>query len=546
MVRKAGHLFTTAYLLLIFGVYPFYMKEGYVDIGKAKYQFFICCSLAAAGILALTALAALPGRLIRGGGRRMSVLELAGRLSFTDLAVLLYASEVFCSFALSDYRQEAFQGTEGWYMGLLLLLTLCSLYFLISRLWRAGALVWVTAMAASALVFVLGILDRFSFHLIPLPIRQSNFISTLGNINWFCGYLSVLAPVGISLFVFQNEGPGGASERRAFLLLQRFLLLLYTLTAFLAGFCQGSDSILLFWGALFFILLWICVSKRLWLAELLFLFFLWCLSALGMRLLLLLFPEGYNYEARNLCIFLAQSGLVPIAGLLALLGSLFLKRDLPGFTAHPHAGKSLFDPGAGRRSVKAARGIMILFPALALLLWLGLSLYNTRRGIPSLAHNSLFLLDASWGNGRGATLKAGYRLWRSLSFSDHLLGVGPDCFALCAYSVPEIASDLAASFGSSRLTNAHNEFLTSLINIGLLGTAFYFGSFLSFMIRCLKKGGQSKYLPVAAVCVFCFLAHNMLSFAQVLNLPFAFLILAMGENLLRRKDSSPEKYPPDG
>ena len=54
MAKKAGNLFTTAYLLLIFGVYPFYMKEGYVDIGKAKYHFFLYSSLAAVGILSLT------------------------------------------------------------------------------------------------------------------------------------------------------------------------------------------------------------------------------------------------------------------------------------------------------------------------------------------------------------------------------------------------------------------------------------------------------------------------------------------------------------
>ena len=53
MIKKAGKLFTTAYLLLIFGVYPFYMKQGYVDIGKAKYHFFIYSSLAAAGIFTL-------------------------------------------------------------------------------------------------------------------------------------------------------------------------------------------------------------------------------------------------------------------------------------------------------------------------------------------------------------------------------------------------------------------------------------------------------------------------------------------------------------
>ncbi|WP_286080982.1 hypothetical protein [Parablautia intestinalis] len=53
MIKKAGRSFTTAYLLLIFGIYPLYMHRGYVDIAQAKYHFFIYCSLA--GLVILTA-----------------------------------------------------------------------------------------------------------------------------------------------------------------------------------------------------------------------------------------------------------------------------------------------------------------------------------------------------------------------------------------------------------------------------------------------------------------------------------------------------------
>ena len=521
MLRKAGTLFSTAYLLLIFGVYPFYMKEGYVDIGRAKYDFLICCSLGAAAILSVIALLRGGVHLLkRAGGDRRSP---SGPVSFTDLSVLLYAASASCSFILSDYREQALRGAEGWYMGLLLLLSLCSLYFLISRLWNGSPLVWYVAMAASLAVFLLGILDRFSLYVIPIAIRQSNFISTLGNINWFCGYLSVLAPMGICLPVFgpgqtdPHEGRGRSFLSRLF----RPFALLYTVIAFLAGFCQGSESIFLFWGSLFFILLWITVSERSRLSNLLLLLFLWCLAALGMRLLLFLFPQGYNYETENLCVLLAQSGLVPAVGLPAFAGYLYLKKT----SSHP---------APDRRTLRAARLVMAALSLTALFLWLGLSIYNTQKGIPLLARNSLFLLDASWGNGRGAALRAGYALWSQMPLTGRLFGAGPDCFSFLAYSLPEIASKLTDAFGTSRLTNAHNELLTSLVNIGLSGTVLYYAAFLSFAVRCLKRGAQNPYLCAAAVCVLCCLSHNMLSFSQVLNLPFAFLIMAMGEALLRK------------
>ena len=39
-VMKAGNLLATAYMLIMFVLYPFYMKNGYADLGEAKYHFF--------------------------------------------------------------------------------------------------------------------------------------------------------------------------------------------------------------------------------------------------------------------------------------------------------------------------------------------------------------------------------------------------------------------------------------------------------------------------------------------------------------------------
>ena len=51
--EKTANLLVTAYLLLLFVAYPFYMKEGYVEIGRAKYSFWIRISLSTAAVLLL-------------------------------------------------------------------------------------------------------------------------------------------------------------------------------------------------------------------------------------------------------------------------------------------------------------------------------------------------------------------------------------------------------------------------------------------------------------------------------------------------------------
>lgn len=510
MIKRISYLFTNAYLLLLFCVYPFYMSEGYVDIGEAKYRFLLSISLAA--LIILSFLSVLDGlkvmRCRRKAGEAYLIKWNEFRISITDLLVVLFSLEIILSYHLSDFRKEAFWGTEGWRIGLVLLLSLCGMYFMISRQWKPSAYIWYAAMAASGIVFLLGILDRFSIYLIPLSIRDPAFISTLGNINWFCGYSAVLLPVGACIFLSAKTPFDG------------WISGCYLFVAFAAGFCQGSSSVFLFFGALFWILLWVSISKKERLGRWLFLIAIWGAAGGAVRILTELFPEGYNYEADNLCLKAAGSNWLLPAAFICLAAGLFLKTKTVKFPEN-------------NRGIQRIRVLLVGIPIAGVLFWAVLSFWNTRWGIPGLSENRLFLFHRDWGNGRGETWSIGIRLFGGMDGIGKLFGIGPDCFSVYAYSQPQTAGLLREYFGDSRLTNAHNELLTSLVNIGIAGTVFYFGSFLSGMVRCLKKVEMKTYLLIPAVSVFCYLIHNIVSFAQVLNLPYAFLILAMGEGMLR-------------
>lgn len=514
MLKKLSHLFTTAYLLLLFCVYPFYMPDGYVDIGEAKYRFFIYISGAALIILAVLVVLEDVRKVSCRLKKREAYLIRWGeiRISVTDLLVIFLALEVSFSYCLSDFREEAFLGTEGWRVGLLLFLCLCGLYFIISRQWNLSAYIWYAAMAASGVVFLLGILDRFSIYLIPLSIRDPAFISTLGNINWFCGYLTVLVPVGACIYI--------SAETFA----KRWFSGCYLFIAYMAGFCQGSSSVFLFFGALFLILLWVSISKKEWISRWFFMAAIWGSAGGAVRTLKWLFPGGYNYETDNLCLAAANSNLLILTAFFCLLTGLILKKKTVEFPKNS-------------RSSQRIRILLAGIPVTGVFLWAVLSFLNTRWGISGLTENQLFLFHGDWGNGRGATWSAGIELFAGMDGIRKMFGSGPDCFSAYAYSRPQIAGMLRDYFGDSRLTNAHNELLTSLVNIGIIGTVFYFGFFLSGMVRCLKKAEKKPYLLIPAVGVFCYLIHNTVSFAQILNFPYAFLIMAMGEGMLRDKDS---------
>ena len=116
-----------------------------------------------------------------------------------------------------------------------------------------------------------------------------------------------------------------------------------------------------------------------------------------------------------------------------------------------------------------------------------------------------------------------------MSVFHKVFGIGPDCFSMYAYSLPEVAGGLRDYFGANRLTNAHNELLTALVNTGVVGVCLFVGIFIYFAKKCMKAGQQNLEQLIMAVCVICYFVHNMVSFAQVLNLPFLFLMLGMGE-----------------
>lgn len=526
--KKAGNLFSTAYLLIIFAIYPLFMRQGYADIGKDKYQFFLYFSLATLVILGLIAIDR--GMLKFAEYRASGQIYLIDwdRISVTDLFVMMYAVETFISYTFSDYRKEALWGTEGWYMGLMTQLILCALYFLISRMWDGKRTAWYLAVISSGMVCFIGILNRFSIYLSSMDNRPNNFLSTIGNINWFCGYLSVTAPIGICLFLFSQKA------------VIKCLTGIYTVIVFGVAFVQGADSAFLFMGALFYLLLWIAVTKREWLRDWFLLLALWGFSAQGIRISRIISNTGYNYEANNLCGYLTTSNITLWIVMLGLLVYLYLLYQSNRSKLSKDLTTQVNKEDAKRKAqIKILHKIMGYGLAIGVGCWFLLALGNTLAGIPGLGDKQAFLLNDNWGNGRGATFHAGIWTFSELPLVHKILGAGPDCFSAQAYALPELAAFLRSTFGTSRLTNAHNELLTCLVNNGLIGVMLYIGMFISFLVRCMKKGETQPILYMTAVCIFCYFIHNMVSFAQVLNFPFAILILAMGEKLLTNSGNLP-------
>ena len=59
-----------------------------------------------------------------------------------------------------------------------------------------------------------------------------------------------------------------------------------------------------------------------------------------------------------------------------------------------------------------------------------------------------------WGNGRGKTWMFSVKMFKDMSITNKLFGVGPDGYAPYAYA--SYSEQLAQMWGELKLTNAHN------------------------------------------------------------------------------------------
>lgn len=249
-----------------------------------------------------------------------------------------------------------------------------------------------------------------------------------------------------------------------------------------------------------------------------------CLLVFLVRLLA---PDRMNYtEGLN---DLLTYGWMPVVMTIVSVAVLALVEDCRRRGKYP---KKVFRMAA----VTAVCGFLAAMAVMAVL-----AVVNTVHpgSIGVLSEYRWFTLDERWGSGRGSTLAAGWRCFAEQDLLHKLTGVGPDCMSVYIYNGAgsELLEAVTKRFGSLRLTNAHNEWLTVLVNTGLLGAASFAGLMVSG-IRRLLQGGRKN--PPVAACGFCLLAYtvnNVFSFQQAMSVGTVFVIFGMGTAFLREEEA---------
>lgn len=528
------------YMTALLAVVPLYTGGTYYLIGDTKYRLFRNVSVICLGLWLLVTLGF---ALWNGAGRVHAGTELlksvqreiprflAGikglRRSPVDVCMLAYGLCVLLSAVHSPYGDTPWLGYQDWYMGAFSQLMFVGIYFFVSRNYDGSAYPIYLGEAALFLVAELAFANRLGQDPLGLlaPFNDgdweySHMLSTVGNINWLCGYLGVAVAFPLSGYLnsrypgshYSNgHYPNGHYPDRYYLNGYRkgkclLLFFLSTLGVALLAL-QGSDIGVVMAGAC----LGVCLLAG-YLAE--FRCRMWEF-----------FEKG---------ILLAATVLLLISVFAWLMGLLGTQKAMPsdspmqGGIAHPAywAAMSLLLyalffllkklPGQMHRMARNAILVSGCLAAGACAAW-----YFGR--LPG---------GEAWGSGRGRLWSAAWRGFLEAGALQKLLGAGPDCFAEYIYSImpAEEVYGMQGRWEGVVFANAHNEWLNHLVNIGILGAVSYLGIFVSAFKRY-----RGMLLGILALALYGL--NSLTSFQQTLNTPLFFLALGLCESRVRREYS---------
>ena len=502
------------YMAAILVVLPLYYipGNGYYKLGDSKYYLYRNISLICMGICLVVQIIVVVRRCLMEKHRRIEQccrMEKCGsfgmymrktgekmigwcREHIVVTAVCLYGACAVVSALCSPYGSTAWTGEKEWYMGAVTICLMVGGFWLAANYGGQCSRILYLGEAASVTVALIGLLQKLGYD--PLGLLKgyvvgdweyTHMLTTLGNNNWLSGYYSVMFPLSLALFLQAVE-----EERRG----RSMLLGVSNTLVVILLFLQGSDGgvmvasvalLMCFWSsrkktklweALLFLLTGVCVGMLLWGKG---------MQSLGTLDILL--QDGI---AKRLAAW--QGWLLLAAVCLLLCG-----------THHvlPDKKKRMLRIGVLYGSLVLAAGTVI---------WYILKQQGSN--------------FAEWGNRRGRLWQMAWQGFCQGDLRQKLLGAGPDCFAGYLGQVLPGGTVLfdKGYFAGSVFTNAHNEWLTTLINMGILGVVAY----LAVFTAAFRKYRDDSF---AVLLLLTYGVYSLISFQQALNTPLFFLLLGICE-----------------
>lgn len=540
---------TFVYLLCMLGIFPLFYREQYYKIGEVKFKFFWNTTLCFIGIsIVFILIKIIVSKTFIKNSKIEKMHNVLDSLSYMDYVVFFYGICVLLSYVFSNFKNFALKGAVGWEMGLCSQMIFIAVYFILSRqtiFLRFNFLktdkyinnkymeekrivigILVIHLISSALVFGFGILHRFEID--PLGMYEGlelnqkiQYLSTIGQATWFSSYVCTVFGVGIMLFYLSEK------------LWVRVISGIYSVISFGILVTQNSDSAFIAIVGTLLLLGYFSLSDikkycRFWQVMSL----MWGTFG-GIGILQKIFAHRV-VPLDSLSVFFSQSAVTWLMFAFSVMIMLFYKSFCK---------KAALEKEYKERIIKITKIIykifltafMIGIIAVIIFIYLNTKGYLfTWFGYQS-THSYLYF-DYRWGSNRGSTWMICWQVFCGLPLHQKLFGVGPDSLAAYLYNVSEISELLQSLWRNELLTNAHNEYLNSLLCYGVVGLTSWLTVLIGGIVYFYKKSKENPFMFAFALCIMGYACHNIFCYQQVCCTPFLFIALGIGESLTKSEN----------
>ncbi len=524
-LTKIIYVMTTIYMLLITVIVPLYHRDGFCFIGDRKYRLFFISSIFLIPVILLLLFV------------KHLALKEKTVLSVTDICAIGYACVVTASCMMSTYREIAIWGYEDWHMGTITQLLFVGIYFAVSRGWKWHTGIVKAVCAVSGAIFLLGVMNRFAID--PLQMfegleywNKTHLLATIGNINWYSAYACVIFPLGIYFFWSQPVKEGRWNRQ--------LLKVVYCSIAFATLMTQGSESGLFTLFVVFTAFSYFSLESKDKRYRFLLMNVILGVTACMLGIIYRLCDKEQIYFAADLAIdkiILQPVWWVYTGVVMVLLMGYYLKNHRVKPACKSGETEAVIsDADRILQSGKYQRIWVYCVTGMLILIGITVFLHNRNQQIfPVYNKISVLNMNKDWGSGRGLLWSVVWKAYIEMPWIKKIFGAGADCFAPYLYTQYAQLLDgfLAEWWGNAVVANAHNEWLNVLINSGMSGMLTYAGIFMTAIYRWVRNRGRAEVLIGLSICLVGYMVHNTVSFQQVVVTPIVFVILGMGEGLLR-------------
>lgn len=489
-------------------IHILFYHDAFFDINRVKYRLLLCGSGALGAVMCVYAGISAKKGLLR---LKRPDLPAVGMLAFA-LAALV--SALCCK----DIR-AAFTGSGGRCAGALMIFCCAAVFFAARKAkrftpWIVNAL--LLSGSACALLGILNffLIDPLGFYTARLdPKYYSVFFSTIGNVNFFSAYMSLIAGISAGIAVRGRAPWAYASFSLAF----GGILVSHTESGFAA---LAVICVLLF-----------CNTRSLreaGRALLLFSAAMWTAHVIS-RLIVPRREELTLLEGIGRTILRAKYQMIGLGWATFVSGVSCL-------IVYPRTERArTLMSGVVSRRVRMAAGIGFLICLAAVPMVMAV-LYG--KELPSGGLLSYLRFNDRWGTNRGFIWKHCVRLLREFSPVEWLFGVGPDSLRGV---FERLFHDEMIAFDNTVYDNAHNEYLQLLLTVGVSGLAAYLVMMFSSVFSAVRRMAKDPY---AFACVIALAAYGMqavFNIAQPETTPAVFLLAGLAVCAVSSGKDGPEE-----